>query len=194
MAVNRTEQKSAVRIIGGNWRGRKLQFHASEGLRPSADRVRETLFNWLAREISGAHCLDLFSGSGALGLEALSRGAASCLMLDTSRQSCADINSHLRALGSSNGRCLRADAMVFLQRGRSGQEAVNIVFLDPPFGHGLVQPVCASLEQRDWLSGDSRIYIETSRREPEPELPPNWQLHRGKTAGEVRFQLFVRSG
>ncbi|MCZ6829110.1 MAG: 16S rRNA (guanine(966)-N(2))-methyltransferase RsmD [Gammaproteobacteria bacterium] len=192
MASNRSGQTSAVRIIGGNWRGRKLLFRSSEGLRPTVDRVRETLFNWLVGEVSGAHCLDLFSGSGALGLEALSRGAASCLMLDKSRQNCANINTHLQTLAASNGHCLQADAREFLQRGRSEHAPMDIVFLDPPFDQGLLGPVSATLEQRDWLAGDARIYVEASRREPEPVLPGNWQLHRGKTAGEVRYQLFVR--
>ena len=116
MAARRSGQNNALRVIGGKWRGRKLQFQATEGLRPTADRVRETLFNWLAAEISGAHCLDLFSGSGALGLEALSRGADSCLMLDQCRQNCAVINSHLRILEASSGQCLQVDALDFLAR------------------------------------------------------------------------------
>jgi 16S rRNA (guanine966-N2)-methyltransferase len=154
--------------------------------------VRETLFNWLAGDIAGAHCLDLFSGSGALGLEALSRGAASCLMLDTSPRSCADINKHLQTLGCDRGRCLQADARQFLESGRNGHEAVDIVFLDPPFAEGLLGPVSTLLEARDWLAKGALIYLEYSRREEAPALPPNWLLHRDKTAGEVRFQLFAR--
>jgi 16S rRNA (guanine966-N2)-methyltransferase len=193
MASNRPGQKSTVRIIGGLWRGRKLQFHTTPGLRPSPDRVRETLFNWLSGVIANAHCLDLFAGSGALGLEALSRGAASCLMLDTSQRSCTDINAHLQSLGSSGGRCLHANAVDFLERGRSGARAMDIVFLDPPFGLGFLEPVSELLEAREWLAPQARIYLESGRRDNAPKkLPSNWHLHRDKTAGEVRFQLFVR--
>ena len=194
MTARRSGQNSAVRIIGGTWRGRKLPFRPVAGLRPTADRVRETLFNWLAGEISGAYCLDLFSGSGALGLEALSRGAGNALMLDSSAHSCANINTHLQTLAAKNGYCLQADAREFLQHGRGQREPMNIVFLDPPFHQGLLGAVSAALEQHDWLAGDARIYVETSRREPQPVLPQNWMLHRDKTAGEVRYQLFVRLG
>jgi 16S rRNA (guanine966-N2)-methyltransferase len=194
MTARRSGQESAVRIIGGRWRGRKLPFRAREDLRPSADRVRETLFNWLSTDLVGAHCLDLFSGSGALGLEALSRGAASCLLLDNSRQSCTDINAHLATLEAASGQCVQADAKEFLDRGRGKRAPIRIVFLDPPFNQGLLTPVCASLERGDWLAPDALIYVETSRREPEPTLPAHWQQHRDKTAGEVRYQLFVRRG
>jgi 16S rRNA (guanine966-N2)-methyltransferase len=192
MTARHTGKESAVRIIGGSWRGRKLPFRSREGLRPSADRVRETLFNWLSADIWGTHCLDLFSGSGALGLEALSRGAASSLMLDNSRHSYTDINNHLATLGATNGECVRAEAGEFLDRGRGEREPKHIVFLDPPFNQGLLTPVSNSLEQGDWLSDNALIYVETSRREPAPTLPAHWQVHREKTAGEVRFQLFVR--
>lgn len=192
MAARRSGQESAVRIIGGSWRGRKLPFRTRDELRPSPDRVRETLFNWLSADIVGAHCLDLFSGSGALGLEALSRGAESCLMLDNSRQSCTDISTHLATLGAANGKCVQAEACEFLDRGRSEREPITIVFLDPPFNQDLLTPVSVSLEQGDWLAPDALIYVETSRREPRPTLPTHWQPHRDKTAGDVRFQLFVR--
>jgi 16S rRNA (guanine966-N2)-methyltransferase len=193
MATRRSEQKGILRIVGGQWRGRKLLFSAAEGLRPTADRIRETLFNWLASELHGAHCLDLFSGSGALGLEALSRGAASCLMVEKTRQACTEIGAHMTTLNAQRGECLQTDALALLQRGPGQRAAMDIVFLDPPFGHNLLEPAGSLLEQKEWLADTAKIYVESSRREPPPELPENWRIYRDKTAGEVRYQLFVRT-
>jgi len=192
MATRRSEKKGLLRIVGGQWRGRKLEFSAADGLRPTADRIRETLFNWLASDLHGAHCLDLFSGSGALGLEALSRGAASCLLVEQARQARIDISAHLATLDAPHGECLEIDAFELLQRGPGHRAAIDIVFMDPPFGHGLLEPAGTLLEQKGWLAEGALIYVESSRREPAPVLPDNWQLHRDKTAGDVRYQLFVR--
>ena len=121
---------SQLRIIGGQWRGRKLAFTPEDGLRPTADRVRETLFNWLAADIHGARCLDLFAGSGALGLEALSRGAAHCDFVDHSSRACRQIETHLALLEAADrGHCHPVGAEPFL---RGAQQAYDIVFLDPP--------------------------------------------------------------
>ncbi len=181
--------RSQLRIIGGEWRGRKFGFEASPGLRPTTDRVRETLFNWLQPVIHEAHCLDLFAGSGALGLEALSRGAAHCDFVDTSAASLRQIEQHLALLGADDrGHCHRGSADAFL---RSTRHGYHVVFIDPPFGEDLVGPSCDLLASRRLLVDDARVYVETGAREPLPVTPPGWALHRDKTAGGVAYRLFV---
>lgn len=186
---NRSARQSTLRIIGGQWRGRKLTFHPSEGLRPTTDRVRETLFNWLTPAVRGARCLDLFAGSGALGLEALSRGAANCDFVDTSAAALRQIEHHLQTLGAGQqARCHAASAPSFLQGAR---EAWDIAFIDPPFGENLVDPVCAQLAARELVTAGGFIYVETGARDPEPEVPADWRPHRQKVAGGVVYRLFV---
>jgi len=188
----RPATQSNLRIIGGQWRGRRLNFLPAEGLRPTSDRVRETLFNWLAPTIHGARCLDLFAGSGALGLEALSRGAASCDFVDAAPAAIRQIQQHLEILGAlSSGRCHPVPALTFLQQAPGGYD---VVFIDPPFGKGLVLPVCERLAAPGMVVGGGRIYIETAAREVLPRLPDNWLLHREKTAGDVAYRLFLAAG
>lgn len=184
-------KQGLLRIIAGQWRGRKLRFPAVDGLRPTPDRVRETLFNWLAPQIHDTRCLDLFCGSGALGLEALSRGAAQCTFIDSSRPAIEAIINHLHTLQCDQGRCLQRAAGQFLD---SVEEAkgFDLVFLDPPFGAGLVDDIVGQLERNNWLQPDARIYVETAARDPQPAVPDNWFLQREKTAGDVCSRLFVR--
>ena len=193
MAARRPGDSGQLRIIGGRWRGRKLRFKAAEGLRPTPDRVRETLFNWLAPAIHGARCLDLFAGSGALGLEALSRGADHVQFIDTQRRSIASIEEHLTTLACDHAACQTGDGQQWLARGNTGPR-FDIVFLDPPFNRGMIEPAAEALEAHHWLAEDAFIYVETSSHEDCGALPGNWQLHREKTAGDVRSALFVRSG
>jgi 16S rRNA (guanine966-N2)-methyltransferase len=181
-----------LRIIGGQWRGRKLRFPALPGLRPSPDRVRETLFNWLAPEIAGARCLDLFAGSGALGLEALSRGAGNCVFVDSASSACARISAHLNLLGCPDGRVNHANAEQWLQHKPADATRFDMVFLDPPFRQDLLQNCCERLEQNDWLAPRAWIYLEAGADETLPTLPPNWALHRDKRAGQVAYRLFLR--
>lgn len=179
-----------LRIIGGIWRGRKLGFPDVDGLRPTGDRVRETLFNWLAPEIQGARCLDLFAGSGALGIEALSRGAAISLMIERDAKAAAQLKTNLEILNASGGRILNTDTMGLLQKGNS-DEPYHIIFVDPPFQLHLWQPVIEALEAGNWLADNATIYIESGRHDQ--YLPPiNWQLHRDKHAGAVSYRLFYR--
>ena len=178
-----------IRIVGGQWRGRKLSFRAAEGLRPTADRVRETLFNWLQGLVHGARCADLFAGSGALGLEALSRGATHCDFVDTSAAALRQIEAHLDDLGAKHlARCHQRTAASFLQR--AGQP-IDIVFIDPPFGGDLVQPCCSLLAERALLTKGARVYVETEADRPPPAVPSSWTLHRDKRAGGVAYRLFV---
>jgi 16S rRNA (guanine966-N2)-methyltransferase len=188
----RPVKQSTLRIIGGQWRGRKLAFTPAEGLRPTADRVRETLFNWLAPSIRGARCLDLFAGSGALGLEALSRGAAWCDFVDTSATAIRQIEHHLQTLqAGAQARCHARPALAFLQESPGSHD---IVFIDPPFGKHLVDPACEQLASSNRVAAGGFIYIETAVRDPAPRVPADWLLHREKAAGEVAYRLFRRTG
>jgi len=193
MAKTRTHGRSGqLRIIGGTWRGRKLRFSPAEGLRPTADRTRETLFNWLAPVVAGARCADLFAGTGALGLEALSRGARHCDFVEPAPRTAAELEAHLRALGANDtGRCHRQTAENFL---RSTQGAFDLVFIDPPFAQGHVGPACAALARRALLAPGAHIYLETGAAEPLPPLPPNWQVYRQKLSGGVACHLFCIDG
>jgi len=187
---NSPAKQSTLRIIGGQWRGRKLNFTPAEGLRPTPDRVRETLFNWLAPAINGARCLDLFAGSGALGLEAMSRGAVSCDFVDTSATALRQIGQHLQTVqASAAGHCHSMPALTFLDRA-SGP--YDIVFADPPFGKGLIGPACSLLNSAGLVTAGGWIYIETAASEPPPTVPQTWRLHRDKVAGEVAYRLFER--
>ncbi len=175
-----------LRIIGGEWRGRKLNFPDVEGLRPTADRVRETLFNWLQMEIAGACCLDLFAGSGALGLEALSRGAAEVVMVERDKNAAQQIRTHLQTLRAKRGCVESGDALQFLKQPAS---AFDIVFLDPPYRLGCLEECCYLLETGNWLKDGAVIYLEDSSQNPAPQLPANWQLIRSKKAGDVGYYL-----
>lgn len=177
-----------LRIIGGSWRGRKLLFPAIEGLRPTGDRVRETLFNWLAPHVNGARCADLFAGSGALGLEALSRGAAHCDFLDTSPAAISRLREHLATLhAGERGQCHAVSAQQFLD---SATGTYDIVFIDPPFRAALVVPTCAALDAADVLGPQSLVYIESAASDPAPEVPSHWRLHRDKSASGVAYRLY----
>lgn len=175
-----------LRIIGGQWRGRKLSFASLPGLRPTPDRVRETLFNWLAAEIPGAHCLDLFAGSGALGLEALSRGASSVTLVDTAPEVTRTLQQHLQTLQSSAADVINCSATAWLPTAPA--QHFDVVFLDPPFGQGLVAPVIDLLVP--CLKTQAWVYLETGIDEPLPALPESWREHRHKQAGQVSYRLF----
>lgn len=175
-----------LRIIGGRWRGRRLTFPPVPGLRPSPDRVRETLFNWLQPVIAGARCLDLFAGSGALGLEALSRGAKEATLVDAHPQAVASLKEHLHLL-EGDGTVIRDDVLRFLD-GETPPSRFDIVFLDPPFREGLLEPCLKRLAER-WVGPGSRIYIEAEAELTELPLPPGWEVLRSKTGGQVGYHL-----
>lgn len=178
-----------VRIIGGSHRGRKLAFPDLPGLRPTGDRIRETLFNWLQPGIQGARCLDLFSGSGALGLEAASRGAGEVLMLDQSPQVVDQLQQHKAHLGLEQVSIVRADVMRWLE-GES--RPFEIVFIDPPFAGDLLLDVCQKLETNGWLVEGARVYLEDAAERSFSALPDGWALLKEKLAGQVRFGLARR--
>ncbi len=177
-----------LRIIGGHWRGRKFRFPAVDGLRPTTDRIRETLFNWLAPEIHGARCADLFAGSGALGLEALSRGAAFCDFVDSSERVVGSLREHLESLDAADrAACHTVPALRFLD---NSQLPWDIVFVDPPFGRGMAVECCQALARRNLLTPGGLVYVETARDESVDGLPDSWELHREKSAGGVCYRLF----
>ncbi|WP_188637527.1 16S rRNA (guanine(966)-N(2))-methyltransferase RsmD [Vreelandella lutescens] len=177
-----------LRIIGGDFRRRMLPVLDLPGLRPTPDRVRETLFNWLGQALYGKQVLDLFAGTGALGIEALSRGAAHVTFVERDRQVASLISDNLATLGATQGHVVTRDAQVYLAE--PGQPA-DVVFLDPPFNQGLAAPCCAALEAGGWLASDAMIYLETERSLA-PTVPANWQLHRETQAGESMARLYQR--
>ena len=178
---------NCLRIIGGQWRGRKLKFAKVDAIRPTPDRVRETLFNWIAPVIRGATCLDLFTGSGALGFEALSRGAASVVMCDTNKKIITTLKEHADLLKTDKGRFLQTDAIQFLN---SNSEKFDLIFLDPPFASDLLEKCFKIIEEKACLNKDAMIYVEAPVKDTLPAVPENWSLHRNKKAGDVAYYLF----
>jgi 16S rRNA (guanine966-N2)-methyltransferase len=179
-----------LRIIGGQWRSRQFNFPMAAGLRPTPNRVRETLFNWLAPYVEGAKVLDAFAGSGALFLEALSRGAGSGLALDLNPTAVASLRGHLTTLGCENGQLVQSDAIAYL----SCQPAspFDLVFLDPPFSLDLLLPACNLLEEKGWLAADAWVYTESETPPSSLAMPGNWRLHREQKAGQVYYALWQR--
>lgn len=176
---------SEVRIIGGVWRSRRLSFPASAGLRPTPDRVRETVFNWLTPALPGASCLDLFAGTGAFGFEALSRGAARALLVEKQIEAVEALRANSARLKAEAAEIVHADALQWLRR---PAQAFNIVFLDPPYASGLLGPCIELLEANAWIKPGGLVYIETPKGETAP-LPAHWQIVRTKTAGQVGYHL-----
>lgn len=178
-------QNQSLRIIGGEWRGRKLNFPEATGLRPTADRVRETLFNWVAPRLTGARCLDLFAGSGALGLEALSRGAAHCDFVDNALCATQAISNHLITLSAQErGSCHTTNALSFLETA----DPYDIIFIDPPFAASLAPTVLTAILDRRVLATQGRIYFEVAK-EDSSAIDQRCTVLRDKFAGEVHFRL-----
>jgi 16S rRNA (guanine966-N2)-methyltransferase len=178
-----------LRIIGGSWRGRRLRFPAAALIRPTPDRVRETLFNWLGARIVGARCLDLFAGSGALGLEALSRGAVHVTFVERDTVAVRALRATLAEWGSRAAQVERRDALAFLA---DAARPVDVAFLDPPFAAGMLGQAAALLEGNGWLSEAALVYVECAARELLPALPARWLPLKAKRAGEVGYHLYAR--
>ena len=184
---------NGFRIIGGRHRGRRLHFPDVPGLRPSPDRVRETLFNWLGNDVPGARCLDLFAGSGALGLEALSRGAAAVSFVDRSRAATDAIAGHLATLHlTERGRVVTASAEDYVAS--TGVAAYDIVFLDPPFADNAWERLCTLLDGRDAVHPGSLVYLEFPAGVEFPAVPAHWHQHKRSRAGRVAFALVKVGG
>ena len=181
--------QNQLRIIAGRWRGRRLTFAPVPGLRPTPDRVRETLFNWLSPVIAGTRCLDLYAGGGALGFEAASRGAAEVLLIDSNATVTDRLQEQVRVLEAGQVRVLQADAGVYL---RGQPQPWDIVFLDPPFREGHLDRIVTRLEEGSWLSDEAWVYLEAGCRQA-LDLPQNWSVYRSKTAGQVAYYLVRRT-
>lgn len=174
-----------INIIAGQWRGRKLSVAAQAGLRPTGNRIRETLFNWLQPVVAGSHCLDLFAGTGALGFEALSRGAAHATMIERSTLACQQLRQHQKRL-SAKANIIEGNCLNWLKT--TAPQAADIVFVDPPFDDNLWTLTIEQLQQPGWLADNAWVYIESPKDYP-LDLPANWQDHRYKSAGRVDFRL-----
>lgn len=185
MAVSKQE----IRIIGGRLRSRKLRFPDAEGLRPTPDRVRETLFNWLRDGIEGARCLDLYAGSGALGFEAVSRGARRVVMVDAQKAVTQSLKEHCGTLDVPEVVVVSANARDFL---KGNAEVFDVVFLDPPFRRGWLPSAGALLERGGWLASHAWLYVEAEREFDFSTLPPAWRSVRQGLAGDVAYRLYQR--
>jgi len=179
-----------LRIVGGRLRGRRWRFPAGD-VRPTPDRVRETLFNWLQHDVTGRRSLDLYAGSGALGLEALSRGAAAVVFVEQQPRTASALRALLRDWQLEDARVEQTDVARFLA---GPPQPFGLVFLDPPYAAGLLVATAAALSSRGWLADGARIYVERSRREPLPPLPESWHELRAGHAGEVGYHLFEYRG
>ncbi len=187
-APRRGAHARVLRIIGGTWRGRKLRFPAGAEIRPTPDRVRETLFNWLGARTPGARCLDLFAGSGALGLEALSRGAAQVTFVERDEAAARALRARLTEWQAPDARVERQDALEFLA---GAPQPFDIAFLDPPFGSELLAQAAQRLAQGKWLRPGALIYVECAARAGLPALPVSFAALKAKQAGEVGYYLFA---
>lgn len=177
-----------LRIIGGEHRRRQLPVLDHPGLRPTPDRVRETLFNWLGGTLHGARVLDLFAGTGALGLEALSRGGREAIFVEQDARVAAQLERNLATLRIPTGTVVTGEARAFLA---GPSTSFSLVFLDPPFRQGLAAPCCAALEEAGWLTEQAFVYVETETALA-PVVPPTWQLHREVRAGDSTGRLYHR--
>ncbi|MFQ6021756.1 MAG: 16S rRNA (guanine(966)-N(2))-methyltransferase RsmD [Acidiferrobacterales bacterium] len=180
-----------LRIIGGSWRRRRLIVPDIEGLRPTPDRVRETLFNWLRPWLPGARCLDLFAGTGALCLEALSRDAAHVVMVEAAPQVAAVLRHNVAELAATNADVIEADALDYLA---GPAQVFDIVFLDPPFGSDLIEKSSRLLDDQRWIKPGGLVYLEAPRDMTVLPIPDSWKLVRSRTAGQVGYHLARKQG
>lgn len=187
----KTTSMGQVRIISGLWRGRKLPVHDAEGLRPTTDRVRETLFNWLAFELPHARCLDLFAGSGALGFEAASRQASHVTMIELNKTTFNQLEKNRQTLNTEAISLVNQDAQSFLAT-PTQTEPYDVVFIDPPFRKELLSETCRLLEEQNWLSPEALIYVESEKEWAEAGIPSRWMLEKEKVAGQVAYRLYKR--
>jgi 16S rRNA (guanine966-N2)-methyltransferase len=187
--VSAQRKPGHLRIIGGTWRSRKIPFATDAGVRPTPDRVRETLFNWLQPVIHGARCLDLYSGSGALSFEALSRGATVVVMVDEDLRVVQQLQKNVELLQADQVRIEWTDALQYLA-GKS--QPFDVVFLDPPFRDDVLMECCHRLERNGWLAPGAWIYLENNSKSEMTDLPDNWEIVQRKIAGQVAYYLARR--
>ena len=186
--VKKRPSSGQVRIISGQWRSRKLPIHDLEGLRPTTDRVRETLFNWIANDVRGARVLDCFGGSGALSLESLSRYAAYARVFELQPQAAKQLVENLATLKCNDADVIKGDSLKLLAN--SPDKGFDIVFVDPPFRKSLTEKSIQLLDQQQWLQPDALIYVETESELALLEVPVTWILLKEKSAGQVIYRLY----
>ena len=177
-----------VRVIAGLWRGRKLPVLNAEGLRPTTDRVKETLFNWLMMDVANARCLDCFAGSGSLGIEALSRQAQAVVFLEKFATATQQLKKNLASLKTDKGTVINTDTLAYLAQ-KNNDNPFDIIFIDPPFHHQFVPQILPLLQQNNWLAENALIYVETEKNHPPLPLAENWQIIKEKSAGMVTSRL-----
>lgn len=177
-----------VRIIAGQWRSRRLPIQDLEGLRPTTDRVRETLFNWLANDIVNSRVLDCFGGSGALALEALSRYASFAQIIELQRGAAIQLRENLQTLKCDKAEVLNADTLVVLQKGC--EQGFDVVFIDPPFRKGLAEKTIQLLDTQGWLNDGALIYVEIESELTQLAIPSRWHALKEKNAGQVSYRLY----
>jgi len=189
--TNSKSRPGRLRIVAGKWRSRLLPVVDHEGLRPTSERIRETLFNWLANDVVGKHCLDLFAGTGALGFEALSRGARSATFVEKSSEAVDGLKTIARQLEAANICIEPGDAMDFLNK--SATTRFDVVFLDPPFALPVLEQCCELLQSNGWLTDEAFVYLEQDKNQAPPQLPDGWRVEKEKYAGNVRYALVRQS-
>lgn len=181
--------KGEVRIIAGLWRGRKLPVLSSQGLRPTGDRVKETLFNWLMPYLAGSDCLDCFAGSGSLGFEALSRQAAKVTFLELEKPVAQQLSKNIQTLKCADrAQVVNQNSLAFLNHPQN-QPHFDVVFLDPPFHFDLAEQAVALLAQNNWLRPQALVYVETEKGKVAP-VPQSWHLLKEKDSGQVSYRLY----
>lgn len=187
-----SHSSSHVRIISGQWRGRKLPVLDLNGLRPTTDRIKETVFNWLAMDIPNARCLDLFAGSGALGFEAASRYAKEVVLIEKDLKAQQQIKQNIERLNALNLQVFCADALGFLAQRNKDEQDFDLVFIDPPFRANLLTDSIKLLEDNQWLANNALIYVECEKEFQLTDIPPSWELLKEKQAGQVCYRLFIK--
>jgi len=181
-------KNKGIRIIAGQWRGRRLPVLDLPGLRPTGDRAKETLFNWLQADIRGSRCLDLFAGSGALGFEAASRGASKVLLLEKQVQAARLLQQNIELLAADNLQIEQVDTLVWLAQEQTG--SFDIVFLDPPFASAWQAAVLQKIAGNQLVQSGSLVYVESAAKAPCIEVTAAFQELKMKCMGEIRMQLF----
>lgn len=184
--------RNAVRVIGGSLRSRKINFPEVEGLRPTSDRIRETLFNWIQNDTAGAHCLDLFAGCGALGIEALSRGASQVTMIDSHQLVIDALKHNCELLKLSNFTVKKMDAQSWIEQYGS-EFKFDLIFLDPPFQDDSIVDICHRLNSVECLQQGCKIYLEAGREVEESQMPAEWEIIKRKKSGQVWYALYKYS-
>ncbi|MBR0574047.1 MULTISPECIES: 16S rRNA (guanine(966)-N(2))-methyltransferase RsmD [Pasteurellaceae] len=184
----KSRQMGEVRIISGLWRGRKLPVLNAEGLRPTTDRVKETVFNWLMNDVANARCLDCFAGSGSLGLEALSRQAQAVTFLEKFAKASQQLKNNLALLKTDKGKVINTDTLQFLAQ-KNNELPYDLIFIDPPFNKGFVPQVLDLLIKNNYIAPNGLIYVETEKNHTALVLPETWQILKEKTFGQVTSRL-----